>query len=89
MVYIPAGIYYSGALFLKSDMTLYLEKGAVLQGTTHLSDYPVIPNRFEGWEISTPAALLNAGTIDRSKGHQLRNLYCAGEKGLSVEVEKY
>lgn len=79
MVYIPAGIYYSGALFLKSDMTLYLEKGAVLQGTTRLSDYPVIPNRFEGWEISTPAALLNAGTIDRSKGYQLRNLSIRGE----------
>lgn len=78
-VYIPAGIYQSGALFLKSDMTLYLEEGAVLQGTSRLEDYPQIPNRFEGWEISTPSALLNAGEIDRSKGRQLRNLSVRGK----------
>lgn len=80
-VYIPAGIYYSGALFLKSNMTLYLEEGAVLQGVADLDAYPVISNRFEGWEIATPSALLNAGTIDRSKGRQLKNLSIRG-KGI-------
>lgn len=80
-VYIPTGTYYSGALFLKSNMTLYLEKGAVLQGVADLNAYPVIPNRFEGWEITTPSALLNAGIIDRSKGWQLKNLSIRG-KGI-------
>lgn len=32
-VYLPAGTYKTGALRLHSDMALYLEHGAVLQGT--------------------------------------------------------
>ena len=78
-VYLPAGIYYSGALFLKSNMTLYLEEGAVLQGTVNLDDYPLMPNRFEGWEIVTPSALLNAGDIDRSRRYRLKNLSIRGK----------
>lgn len=81
-VNIPAGIYYTGSLFLKSDMTLYLEEGAVLQGTDNLDDYPPMPNRFEGWEITTPAALLNGGNIDRSKGRQLKNLSIRGKGAI-------
>lgn len=78
-VYIPAGTYYSGALHLKSNMTLYLEEGAILQGTDNLDDYPLLPNRFEGWEITTPSALLNAGSIDRANGYQLQNLSIRGK----------
>ncbi|NDV83240.1 glycosyl hydrolase family 28 protein [Bacteroides sp. 51] len=80
-VVIPSGTYYTGALFLKSDMTLYLEEGAILQGTDNLNDYPLTPNRFEGWEITTPSALLNGGKIDRGDGFQLRNLSIRG-KGM-------
>ena len=50
-VYFPAGIYLTGALRLHSDMELYLEKGAVLQGTDEPADYmPRIWSRFEGVE---------------------------------------
>ena len=34
-VVIPAGCFVTGALFLKSDMTLELEDGAVLFGSPH------------------------------------------------------
>lgn len=34
-VYFPAGIYRTGALQLHSNMALYLDEGAVLQGTDH------------------------------------------------------
>ncbi|MEI7524540.1 MAG: glycosyl hydrolase family 28 protein [Mariniphaga sp.] len=39
-VIIPSGAYRSGTIYLKSNVTLYLEKGATLYGSTQLSDYP-------------------------------------------------
>ncbi len=41
-VYIPPGRYVSGTLFLKSFVTLYLESGAILEGSRDLDDYPVV-----------------------------------------------
>ena len=38
-VYLPSGIYMTGALDLHSRMTLCLEEGAVLQGTDDPADY--------------------------------------------------
>ena len=47
-VYFPAGIFMTGALRLHSDMELYLEKDAVLQGTDRPEDYlPRIKSRYE------------------------------------------
>ena len=40
-VLFPAGKYISGTIFLKSFVTLHLESGAVLAGSTNLADYPV------------------------------------------------
>lgn len=39
IVYIPKGIYISGTLFLKSNVTLYLEKNAKLLGSPNINDY--------------------------------------------------
>jgi hypothetical protein len=39
MVYLRPGIYRSGTVVLKSNVTLYLEAGAVLLGSTEMSDY--------------------------------------------------
>lgn len=36
----PAGTYLSGTLFLKSNVTFWLEAGAMLLGSTDLKDYP-------------------------------------------------
>lgn len=83
-VVIPKGTFTSGALFLKSNMTLYLEKDALLKGSPDLNDYlPMIPNRFEGWELKTYASLLNAGTMDRNGGYTVRNLRITGEGTIS------
>ena len=40
-VVIPSGIYLTGTIYFRSNVTIYLEKGATLYGSTHLSDYPV------------------------------------------------
>lgn len=83
-VVIPSGIYLSGALFLKSDMTLYVEKGGVLKGSTNITDYyPIIPTRFEGWKVESYSSLITAGTLDSSGKIYVRNLAIRGEGKIS------
>jgi polygalacturonase len=79
-VFIPAGVFMSGALYLKSDMTLYIAEGGTLKGSTDMQDYyPLILNRFEGWEMKTLASLLNAGTLDRNEKYNVKNLSIEGK----------
>lgn len=75
-VVIPKGIFVSGALFLKSDMTLRLEAGAVLLGSSDAVDYPVFPYRFEGLETLCYASLINTANPE---GQRLRNITIEGE----------
>jgi len=56
---LEAGVYLTGALFLKSGMTLHLEAGATLLGSRNLVDYPLLPTRVAGIEMRWPAALVN------------------------------
>ena len=42
-VYIPAGKYYTGPLFLKSDTTIELHKDAHLIGDVDRTHYPILP----------------------------------------------
>lgn len=78
-VVIPDGTFLTGALFLKSDMTLHLCEGAKLLGSPDPADYPLMVYRFEGIEQRCYASLLNtddtpqrniviegSGTIDGS-----------------------
>lgn len=58
-VYIPKGEFVTGALFLKSDMTLYLAKGARLTGSGDINDYPVMGYPFEGLDALCYASLIN------------------------------
>jgi hypothetical protein len=69
------GNYVTGALFLKSNVHLRIDKEVTLLGSQEDSDYPSIPTRVAGIEMKWPAALINvndaknvrisgAGTID-------------------------
>ncbi|HEX7905279.1 MAG TPA: glycoside hydrolase family 28 protein [Chitinophagaceae bacterium] len=78
-VNIPKGTFISGALFLKSNMTLHIAQGATLQGSTDTTDYlPLVKNRFEGWEMETYASLINAGTLNRDGSYNVKNLRITG-----------
>ena len=79
-VYIPQGEFLSGALNLRSDMELYLDKGAVLLGSTQVEDYaPKINSRFEGLEMQCFSALLNVGVLDKDAGYTTKNVVIRGE----------
>jgi polygalacturonase len=84
VVVVPAGIFRSGAIFLKQGVNLLVEKDGVLKGTTNLDDYPQIQSRWEGTEEMYTASLVNAegvtgltisgeGTIDGSGDEWLKN----------------
>ncbi len=55
----PAGTYLTGSLFLKSGVTLNIEEGVTLIGSQKLEDYPELPTRIAGIEMTWPAALIN------------------------------
>ncbi len=42
-VHVPPGRYLTGTIYLKSNITLHLDAGAVLLGSTELKDYPENP----------------------------------------------
>ena len=59
-VRVPPGVFCTGAIFLKPGVTLHLDEGAVLLGSTDLADYPRRVTRIEGHFEPWPAALINA-----------------------------
>lgn len=56
---VSKGKYLVSSLFLKSNMELYFEEGAVLEATTQESNYPLIDTRVAGIEMKWYPALLN------------------------------
>jgi polygalacturonase len=58
-VSVKPGTYLTGSLFLKSGVTLDLPEGATLIGSQKLEDYPMLPTRIAGIEMSWPSALVN------------------------------
>lgn len=63
-VWIPAGKYMTGSLFVKSNLTLHLEAGATLLGSEDPADYPIIENRWEGANQLTYAPLITGQNLE-------------------------
>ncbi|MBB3221937.1 glycoside hydrolase family 28 protein [Pseudoduganella umbonata] len=58
-VVFPAGTYLTGSVFVKSGVTLKIDKGVTLLGSRNIDDYPMMPTRIAGIEMTWPAALVN------------------------------
>ncbi len=79
-VRIPRGVFLSGALKMHSNTELYLEEGAVLQGTEDVEDYlPKIPSRFEGLDLTCYSSLLNMGACDGYASTNCKNVVIRGK----------
>ena len=71
-VYVPAGVFLTGTLHLKSNVNLYLENGALLTGSPNLTDYesytkPTYGINYYGILYTANAnnvSLTGGGTID-------------------------
>ncbi len=103
IVKIPEGTFVSGAIYLKSNMTLDLAEGAVLLGSGHPEKYPIMVYRFEGLETNCYASLINTregkqenisitgkGTIDANgmELFQKEMAENAGKRGRAVCLRK-
>jgi polygalacturonase len=60
IITLKPGTYLTGSLFLKSGTTLDVPEGATIIGSEKLADYPELPTRIAGIEMTWPAALINA-----------------------------
>jgi polygalacturonase len=78
-VYIPAGSYVTGSLFLKSNITLYLDAGAALLGSQEIADYPAIDSRWEGASRKAHAPLIG--------GDDLENIAVVGRGTIDARGE--
>lgn len=95
IIYVPAGTYLTGPIFLKSNMELNIEAGATLLFSADMKDYPVVNSRWEGVKRECFASLINAyneenvsitgrGTID-GQGKYWWDLF----KDKAAYYEKY
>ena len=63
-VYLPAGQYVTGSLFLRSNISLHLDSGAVILGSENPADYPIIHSRWEGKHQDTYAPLITGQNLN-------------------------
>ncbi len=68
-VLVPAGIYLTGAIALKSNTILRLDKDATILGTPDFADYPVTQVRWEGKWIQGRTGL---NLCDQRRPHRRR-----------------
>jgi hypothetical protein len=63
-VFLPAGRYVSGALFLRSHIELHLSAGATLLASQKPEDFPPVKGRDEGIERTVHASLINGVDLE-------------------------
>src|SRR3984957_11583787 len=63
-VFVPAGHYLTGAIELVSNLTFYVDSGAVIRFAANREEYPMIQGRFEGTEMQTPAAMIGGQNLE-------------------------
>jgi DNA sulfur modification protein DndE len=75
VVQVPAGLWLTGPIVLKSNVNLYIKKGGLLQFSRNFDDYPVVLTTWEGqdsyrcqapiWGVDLfNVAITGSGTID-------------------------
>lgn len=73
-VFVPAGKYLTGPIFLKSNLEFEVLAGATLLGSTNFADYPAISGWWEGLERTVYASMIT--------GIDLENVAITGQGAL-------
>lgn len=63
-VHLPAGSYLTGSIFMKSNITLHLDAGAVLLASEQMADYPLVDHRWEGVGQKSHASLIGGDNLE-------------------------
>ena len=77
-VVVPAGDYLTGALALRSGVTLRIEEGATINGSTDMSDYPFAQVRWEGHWVKGYLGFISATDAE--------NIGIGGARGRSSAI---
>ena len=85
-VVIPKGRFYTAALYMHSDTTLYLESGAILQGSDECNDYEVYPVR-DGIEMRSDMELITQYYGKPWETYRRAIISSYGEKNVSIVGE--
>ncbi|MBI5035249.1 MAG: glycoside hydrolase family 28 protein [Chloroflexi bacterium] len=80
-VFVPAGNYVVGSIFLRDNITLHIDAGAVLLGSQNIADYPIVTMRWEGVTRPTHAPLI--------AGDGLRNIAVTGRGTIDGRGEMW
>ena len=64
VIVVPAGTYFTGSLYFKQEVNLYVAEGGTLKGSDDISDYDILETRMEGETCLYFAALINADSVD-------------------------
>ena len=69
---IPAGTYLTGTLFMRSNMTLHIDRDAVLLGTTEMAEYPdvsenISPTLHKSLDPQTSGAVIMCDSVRNAR----------------------
>jgi polygalacturonase len=89
-LYFPAGLYRTGQLNMRNHVSLYLDDGALIKGSTDPRDYReslIRMDHISGVSISGRGAIDGAGWdgLRRNGGKGLYLLYLSDCKGINIE----
>ncbi|WP_038912176.1 polygalacturonase PehW [Dickeya dadantii] len=79
---VPPGVFKTGALWLKSDMTLNLLQGATLLGSDNAADYPDAYKLYSYSSQVRPASLINAIDKTSSAAGTFKNIRIIGKGAI-------
>jgi polygalacturonase len=63
-VFVPAGKYLTGPIFLRSNLEFEITAGATLLGSTNFADYPTIAGWWEGLERTVYASMVTGVDLE-------------------------
>ena len=97
-VVVPKGVYPTGAITLRSNVNLVIEKGATLTFVFDKALYPIVPTRWEGIDClnyqpclyacgESNVAVTGSGTIDDSGAPDTWWSWCAKKGFNSIDGE--